>query len=98
MHISLDFDKLARDPQLLALVDFQLCLDRAGSLLLAPSPSPEKLGEAHRLLDLVVSQRPAMLPAALVGWHYAVQLTRPRWGHGSDRGARTGHRGGRGRA
>lgn len=31
---------------------------------------------------------PAMLPAALVGWHYAVQLTRPRWGHGSDRSVR----------
>jgi len=33
---------------------------------------------------------PAMLPGALVGWHYAVQLSRPRWGYGSDMGgART---------
>ena len=33
---------------------------------------------------------PAMLPGALVGLHYAVQLSRPRWGHGSDMGgART---------
>jgi BCD family chlorophyll transporter-like MFS transporter len=31
---------------------------------------------------------PAMLPAALVAWHYAVQLSRPRWGHGSDAGGR----------
>jgi len=31
---------------------------------------------------------PAVLPAALVAWHYAVQLSRPRWGHGSDSGAR----------
>ena len=31
---------------------------------------------------------PAMLPAGLVAWHYAVQLSRPRWGHGSDQGAR----------
>ncbi|ADL02365.1 BCD family MFS transporter [Brevundimonas subvibrioides] len=31
---------------------------------------------------------PAALPAALVAWHYAVQLSRPRWGHGSDGGAR----------
>ncbi|MFC3580977.1 BCD family MFS transporter [Sphingomonas hylomeconis] len=31
---------------------------------------------------------PAALPAALVAWHYAVQLTRPAWGHGSDRGRR----------
>jgi BCD family chlorophyll transporter-like MFS transporter len=28
----------------------------------------------------------AVLPAALVGWHYAVQLSRPRWGYGSDVG------------
>ena len=31
---------------------------------------------------------PATLPAALVAWHYAVQLSRPRFGHGSDRGRR----------
>ncbi len=33
---------------------------------------------------------PATLPGALVGWHYAVQMSRPRWGHGSDAsGSRT---------
>ncbi|MFO0690337.1 MAG: BCD family MFS transporter [Myxococcota bacterium] len=33
---------------------------------------------------------PASLPAALVGWHYAVQLSRPKFGHGADRaGSRT---------
>ena len=31
---------------------------------------------------------PAALPAGLVAWHYAVQLSRPAWGHGSDRGHR----------
>jgi MFS transporter, BCD family, chlorophyll transporter len=32
----------------------------------------------------------ASLPAALVAWHYAVQLSRPHWGHASDVGrART---------
>jgi len=31
---------------------------------------------------------PATLPAGLVAWHYAVQMTRPHWGHGSDKGAR----------
>jgi MFS transporter, BCD family, chlorophyll transporter len=30
----------------------------------------------------------AAVPAALVAWHYAVQLSRPLWGHGSDRGRR----------
>ena len=31
---------------------------------------------------------PAMLPGLLVGLHYAVQMSRPRWGHGSDVGGR----------
>lgn len=30
----------------------------------------------------------AAVPGALVGWHYAVQLSRPLWGHGSDHGGR----------
>ena len=29
---------------------------------------------------------PALIPGALVGWHYGVQLSRPRWGHGADVG------------
>ncbi|PKP95758.1 MAG: MFS transporter [Alphaproteobacteria bacterium HGW-Alphaproteobacteria-14] len=28
----------------------------------------------------------AAIPAGLVAWHYAVQIGRPLWGHGSDRG------------
>ncbi len=31
---------------------------------------------------------PAALPGALVGWHYALQVFRPRWGYGADVGAR----------
>jgi len=31
---------------------------------------------------------PAVLPAAFVAWNYLVQLSRPRWGHGSDLGQR----------
>ena len=31
---------------------------------------------------------PAILPGALVGFHYALQVLRPRWGHGSDVGGR----------
>jgi BCD family chlorophyll transporter-like MFS transporter len=30
----------------------------------------------------------AAVPAGLVAWHYAIQLSRPLWGHGSDRGRR----------
>jgi BCD family chlorophyll transporter-like MFS transporter len=31
---------------------------------------------------------PAVMPAAFVAWNYLVQLSRPRWGHGSDLGHR----------
>ncbi|MDH7976030.1 PucC family protein, partial [Sphingomonas sp. AR_OL41] len=30
----------------------------------------------------------AAIPGGLVAWHYAVQLSRPIWGHGSDSGKR----------
>jgi tetratricopeptide (TPR) repeat protein len=76
VHCALDLDRLAGDRETLALVDFDLCLDRAGSLLLQPSPAPDKLAEAHRLLDLVVSQRPA-LKAPVAYWR-AVACTHAR--------------------
>jgi BCD family chlorophyll transporter-like MFS transporter len=31
---------------------------------------------------------PAILPGILVGWHYALQVFRPRWGYGADVGRR----------
>jgi BCD family chlorophyll transporter-like MFS transporter len=31
---------------------------------------------------------PAILPAAFIAWNYVVQLSRPRWGYGSDAGGR----------
>ncbi len=37
---------------------------------------------------VVEDAMPAVLPAALVAWQYAVQISRPRWGYGSDMGAR----------
>jgi len=33
----------------------------------------------------------AAVPSALVAWHYAVQLSRPAWGHASDQAARRTH-------
>ncbi len=32
---------------------------------------------------------PAILPGALVSWHYALQVLRPRWGFGTDNGRRS---------
>ncbi len=37
---------------------------------------------------VVEAAMPAMLPAAFVAWHYVIQLSRPRWGYGSDMGHR----------
>ena len=72
VHVSLDFRQLAGDAELLALVDFNLCIERAGSLLLQGNPGPHKLADAHRLLDLVLNQRPHLKPA--VAYWRAVAL------------------------
>ena len=72
VHVSLDFRQLAGDPELLALVDFNLCVERAGTLLVQGNPGQQKLADAHRLLDLVLSQRPALRPA--VAYWRAVAL------------------------
>jgi BCD family chlorophyll transporter-like MFS transporter len=37
---------------------------------------------------VVEEAMPAILPAALIAWHYAIQLSRPHWGYGSDIGRR----------
>ncbi len=44
-------------------------------------------GSLNRIM-VVEEAMPAVLPAALVAWHYVVQLSRPRWGYGSDVGTR----------
>ncbi|MBY0227944.1 MAG: tetratricopeptide repeat protein [Gemmataceae bacterium] len=79
VHCALDLDKLVNDPQTLALVDLDLCLDRAGSLLLQ-KPTPAKLEEANRLLELVQKLNPARQPQ--VEYWRAVAAT-----HGKDIGA-----------
>jgi tetratricopeptide (TPR) repeat protein len=76
VHRQMDYNQVARDPETLALVDFDLCLERAGSLLLRAGPKPEHLKEAHRLLDMIAGQRPAMVPACQY-WR-AVALTHER--------------------
>jgi tetratricopeptide (TPR) repeat protein len=62
VHRMMDFAKVVHDPQMLALLNFELCLDRVASLLVAGKPRPEHLHEAHRLLDLVSGQRPDLRP------------------------------------
>jgi tetratricopeptide (TPR) repeat protein len=63
VHGKMDLKQVSQEPQTLALVDFDLCLERASSLLLEPGPTAAKLQEANHLLDLIEAQRPAMKPA-----------------------------------
>jgi hypothetical protein len=60
VHRLMDFTKVVNEPETLALLNFDLCVERVATLLLAGVPKPEHLEEAHRLLDLVSNQRPAM--------------------------------------
>ncbi|MFO0880640.1 MAG: tetratricopeptide repeat protein [Gemmataceae bacterium] len=61
VHRSLDLDQLAGDPATLSLVDLDLCLDRAGSLLVS-KPTASQLAEAERLLHMVVRLAPSRQP------------------------------------
>jgi tetratricopeptide (TPR) repeat protein len=61
VHRSLVQDELVKDPQSMALLDLDLCLDRAGTLLLS-KPGPAQLDEALRLLNLVLALKPERQP------------------------------------
>src|SRR5438034_2851247 len=76
LHRTLDLDQMKQDEQTLALLDFDFCMERVKSLLFEPGPSAAKLEEAHHLLDLVVSQRPALGPT--VDYWRAVSHTHAR--------------------
>jgi tetratricopeptide (TPR) repeat protein len=83
VHRSLDLKLLAGDPQMVSLLDFALCLERAGFLLLEPKPSQAKLEEAQRLLDLVLGQRPA-LRAPVHYWRAVAHTHERRYDQAAD--------------
>jgi tetratricopeptide (TPR) repeat protein len=58
LHNNLTLTQLERDPDLVADLDFGLCLDRASALLMVP-PTPQAREEAERFLALVEKQQPA---------------------------------------
>jgi tetratricopeptide (TPR) repeat protein len=61
LHRGLDTDEIVKDPESLAMVNFDLCLERVAELLVNP-PTPAQKREAERMLHLVESQRPPMRP------------------------------------
>ncbi|MBV9123929.1 MAG: tetratricopeptide repeat protein, partial [Planctomycetes bacterium] len=76
LHKSMDWQQVAQAPEVLRLVDFDLCLERATALLLQPGPGEEKLAEARHLLDLVQNYQPAKRP--IVHYWRAVAGTHAR--------------------
>jgi tetratricopeptide (TPR) repeat protein len=64
VHRDLDAARIAADPELVNLIDPNLCLDRAAALLLADRPTAAQRSEATHLLDLVAGQAPHLLPQA----------------------------------
>jgi tetratricopeptide (TPR) repeat protein len=73
VHRSLDLVAAAKDPELAALVDPALCMERAGSLLMDARPTTAQIQESLNLLDFVLSQRPTQKPAVLY-WRCVAHL------------------------
>lgn len=57
VHRKLDLANLAEDDELFTLIDPVVCLDRARQLVAGDHPAPDRLGEAHKLLDIVAYRR-----------------------------------------
>jgi len=60
LHSDLDLVKLETDPETMALVDCDLCLDRVEFLLVDGKPAAEKRTEALRLLSLIENLKPIL--------------------------------------
>jgi BCD family chlorophyll transporter-like MFS transporter len=73
-----------RDLGWLGIVRLGLVQAALGAIIILTTSTLNRI----MVVELVL---PAVLPGALVGLHYAVQLLRPRWGYGSDRGGRHTH-------
>lgn len=62
VHSGIDVIKLQSDPETVVLLDLDLCLNRAGTILWKPEVTPEQQNEVQHLLDLVAAQQPSRLP------------------------------------
>lgn len=73
IHRELEVGQLIGHPEIIPLLNFNLCLERVAQLLLSDKPAPEQLKEAHHLLELIASQQPVMRPCC--SYWRAVALT-----------------------
>ena len=74
LHNNLSLAKIESDPELVEILDFALCLDRAEVFLIGGRvPTPEQRVEAERFLKLVEQKKPVY--QARVDYLRAVSLT-----------------------
>lgn len=87
LHNNLSLAKVENDPELVEVLDFGLCLDRAQMFLVGGRPNAEQRVEAERFLKMVEQKKPAY--QARVDYLRAVSQT-----HGKefDAAAATLHR------
>lgn len=76
IHRTIDVQHVERDPGTRALLDFDLCLERASSILLSSAPDEQMLAEAWHLLDLAEEHGPNRTPA--IAYWRAVAHTHAR--------------------
>ncbi len=87
VHSLMDIDQVIHDPATMSLIDLDLCVERAGELLLQARQTTERLQEAHKLLDLVLDQRPEWQP--VIYYWRAVAHTHAREFDKAERELRT---------
>jgi tetratricopeptide (TPR) repeat protein len=87
VHSGIDPRQIAGDPETIALLDLDLCLNRTGRILFQPSPSPAQLDEVRNLLDLIAVQRPERL-AELEYWRSVADMRSHRVDSAAERLAR----------
>jgi tetratricopeptide (TPR) repeat protein len=73
VHRAMDLTQVERDPEMLALVDVNVCLERVAGVLLAGKPPAAKMQEVQHLLQLVERQQPNKRPVALY-WRCVADL------------------------
>ena len=73
LHQNLTLARIQADPELTQALDFTMCLDRAGGLLLGRTPSAADRDEAERFLEMVEQHKPAL--QARIDYLRSISLT-----------------------
>src|SRR5207245_1413361 len=74
IHRELEISQLTGHPEIIPLLNFNLCLERVAQLLLQDKPRPEQVQEAHHLPERLesmpsVDRQPAKVPNDPAAWN-----------------------------